>query len=106
MSDAESFLPALDRLLDSVDAATSRRARRPGHGADPRVLAHGVVLVLAEHGVVVRDLSRRLVDFPARAGDGREVLLCRIGSEPRIGWWHEPSDGFAGRRSLDDDPPW
>ncbi len=105
VAEADAFLPALDRLFDSFEAAVAGHGRHPGRGGDPRILAHGVVGVLVEHGVVVRDLGQRLVDFPARAADGREVLLCRIGTEPRIGWWHEPSSGFAGRRSLDD-PPW
>jgi hypothetical protein len=104
-SDADAALPALDRLFDSVTAAVDR-ARGGGSGVDSRVLLHGMVAVLEEDGVLVRDFERRLIDFPARHRDGREILLCRIGSEASIEWWHDPEAGFAGRRSLADDPPW
>lgn len=105
VADAEAFLPALDRLLDSVDEAVGRAPDRVD-GADPRLVLHGLIAVLNEEGVLVRDLERRLVDFPAFGPDGERVLLCRIGAEPRIEWWHDPESGFAGRRRLDDDPPW
>lgn len=105
VADADAFLPSLDRLFDSIDEALERR-RDGAAGTDPRLVLLGLVSVLDEHGVVVRDLDRRLVDFPATGPGGESVLLCRIGAEPNIEWWHDPDAGFAGRRRLDDDPPW
>jgi hypothetical protein len=105
VADADAFLPALDRLFDSVEEGIERH-RGQVAGADPRLLLHGLVTVLGEQGVVVRDLQRRLVDFPGRGPNGEVVLWCRVENEPRIEWWHEPETGFAGRRSLADDPPW
>ena len=49
--------------------------------------------------IVVRDVARGLVDFPALQ-DGEEVYLCWLVEEPEIGWWHELDAGFAGRRRL------
>ena len=49
--------------------------------------------------IVVRDVARGLVDFPALQ-DGEEVYLCWLVDEPQIGWWHELDAGFAGRRPL------
>lgn len=98
---AQAYLPSLDRLFDSLE-----RAVQDGSRVDHPVLYHGVLSVLAEDGVEVRDLARRLVDFPARAGDGSTILLCRVGDEAVIEWWHREQDGFAGRRSLHQDPPW
>jgi hypothetical protein len=49
--------------------------------------------------VVVRDLDRGLVDFPA-VRDGKEIYLCWEEGEPEIGWWHETDAGFAGRQPL------
>ena len=49
--------------------------------------------------VVVRDVERGLVDFPA-IRDNREVYLCRLIDEPEIGHWHPIDEGFAGRRPL------
>lgn len=104
--EADAYLPALDRLFETVEAAVDRARSRPAVGADPRLLLHGLVATLSEDGVLVRDLSRRLIDFPGRGPDGREVVWCRIGTEPTITWWHDPDAGFAGRRNLVDDPPW
>lgn len=50
--------------------------------------------------LVVRDLERGLVDFPALI-DGREVYLCWLLDEPTVGHWHGVEAGFAGRRPLD-----
>lgn len=49
--------------------------------------------------IVVRDLERGLVDFPALI-DGREVYLCWLLDEPQITHWHGIESGFAGRRPL------
>jgi hypothetical protein len=49
--------------------------------------------------VLVRDLDRGLVDFPALI-DGREVYLCWQLDEPEITHWHGLESGFAGRRLL------
>jgi hypothetical protein len=51
--------------------------------------------------IVVRDLERGLVDFPALI-DGREVYLCWLLDEPQVTHWHGIESGFAGRRRLDD----
>jgi hypothetical protein len=51
--------------------------------------------------IVVRDLERGLVDFPAMI-DGREVYLCWLLDEPQITHWHAIESGFAGRRPLID----
>jgi hypothetical protein len=49
--------------------------------------------------IVVRDVVRGLVDFPA-VRDGEEVYLCWLVDEPEIEHWHELDAGFAGRRRL------
>jgi hypothetical protein len=49
--------------------------------------------------IVVRDLERGLVDFPALI-DGREVYLCWLLDEPAVEHWHAVEAGFAGRRPL------
>jgi hypothetical protein len=49
--------------------------------------------------VVVRDVERGLVDFPALR-DGEEVYLCWLVDEDEIRFWHEPDAGFAGRQPL------
>jgi hypothetical protein len=49
--------------------------------------------------IVLRDVDRGLVDFPA-IRDGEEVYLCWLIDEDEIAYWHEPDAGFAGRRPL------
>jgi hypothetical protein len=49
--------------------------------------------------VVLRDLERGLVDFPAMR-DGREVYLCWESGEDEIAFWHDLESGYGGRRPL------
>ena len=50
-------------------------------------------------GIVVRDPSSGLIDFPSKR-EGKVVFLCwRVGEE-RIAYWHDPESGFAGRKPL------
>jgi hypothetical protein len=49
--------------------------------------------------IVLRDLERGLVDFPALR-DGEEIYLCWEEGEDEIGWWHDPGSGYAGRQPL------
>ena len=53
----------------------------------------------AAHGILLRDADSGLVDFPSRR-DGRDVLLCWKLGEDRVGYWHPPETGFAGRQPL------
>jgi hypothetical protein len=50
-------------------------------------------------GVLVKDLDRGLVDFPALR-DGEEVLLCWQVGEGEVAFWHGLEEGFAGRKPL------
>ena len=50
-------------------------------------------------GVLVKDLDRGLVDFPALR-DGEEVLLCWEVGEDEVAFWHGVDEGFAGRKLL------
>jgi hypothetical protein len=49
--------------------------------------------------IVLRDLDRGLIDFPA-IRDGEEVYLCWLLDEDEISFWHDPDAGFAGRQPL------
>jgi hypothetical protein len=54
---------------------------------------------LGELGVLVKDVERGLIDFPALRGD-EEVLLCWELGEPEVAFWHGLEDGYAGRKPL------
>jgi hypothetical protein len=77
------------RRLAELDAQASREAAEIA-----RCIAR-----LEEVGVLVKDLDRGLVDFPALRGD-EEVLLCWHVGEEDVSYWHGLEDGFAGRRPL------
>ena len=57
---------------------------------------------LEEKGIIVRDIRRGLLDFPAVLG-GKEVLLCWLRGEERVGYYHDSQTGFAGRQPLPPD---
>ena len=54
---------------------------------------------LQANGVVLRDLDRGLVDFPALR-EGEEIYLCWEEGEDEIGFWHDTESGFGGRQPL------
>src|SRR5215467_11202365 len=51
-------------------------------------------------GVQVKDLDIGLLDFPCEV-DGQIVLLCWKLGEKAITFWHGVSEGFAGRKPID-----
>lgn len=52
-----------------------------------------------ERQILVKDLERGLVDFPAIIA-GREVFLCWEQGEDDIEFWHDLDAGYAGRERL------
>ena len=52
-----------------------------------------------KHGILVKQISPGLVDFPHMT-EGREIYLCWQESEEDILYWHEISEGFNGRQPL------
>jgi hypothetical protein len=128
LDEAQSLLPILEsllrtaiegkKLIETVDAELQELAHR--------VFLSGGLLVniiqvarrkverektiqrvkdtLAEidaTGVQVKDLDIGLLDFPCQV-EGRTVLLCWKLGEQGITHWHDTSEGFAGRKPIDD----
>ena len=52
-------------------------------------------------GVQVKDLDIGLLDFPCRV-EGEIILLCWKLGEPAITHWHGETEGFAGRKPIDE----
>jgi hypothetical protein len=99
---------ARDRLGDvDARAALAATGQTNGGGHAGKVVSEGflelreLMLELREREIVLRDLDRGLIDFPALRGD-EEIYLCWEEGEAEIGFWHEPEAGFAGRRPLGD----
>ena len=54
---------------------------------------------ILDRGIIVRDVTSGLVDFPSQR-DGREIFLCWIGGEDSIEFWPETTQGFENRKPL------
>ena len=59
-----------------------------------------VLTTIERRGILVRDVNRGLVDFPARREDGQEIHLCWLKNEDTVGFWHLPNAGFASRQPI------
>jgi hypothetical protein len=90
---------------EEARAALTEAAPGNGGGAPGTVVSEAFIdlrdalLELQGVEVVLRDLDRGLVDFPALRED-REVYLCLEDGEDEIGYWHDLEAGFGGREPL------
>jgi hypothetical protein len=99
---------ARDQLTDAeahqllADAAPTNGGGAPGREVGEGFLAVRRLLTgVQELGIVVRDIDRGLIDFPAVIDD-EEVYLCWQLDEDGISWWHDLESGFGGRQPLDE----
>lgn len=91
----------VDRMRSARDGAPTNGHATGGEGAD---VVRAAADDLEAMGVLLRDPSRGLVDFPARAPSGRPYWLCWLEGEPAVEWWHWVEDGFAGRTPVTELP--
>jgi hypothetical protein len=103
----------IDRLRAAREGLSDEEAREalseaaPGNGGgEPGRVVSAAFLELRDAlhelqavEVVLRDLDRGLVDFPA-IREGEEIYLCWEEGEDEIGWWHDAWSGYAGRQPL------
>jgi hypothetical protein len=114
--DADRMLPLVRAIVrDVVETAAEVKARARELGrrqvsAEQRERTEAELVVLQERfeqlhqelhdlGIELKDTERGLIDFPA-LHEGRRVLICWHLGEERIGYWHELTTGFAGRRPI------
>ena len=108
-----SVKPMLQKLRDAKDLLTEEEAHEalsdaaPGNGGGEPGTQVGtaflevrkLLLTLQEAGIVVRDIDRGLIDFPA-IREEREVYLCWELGEDEVAYWHELDAGYRGREPL------
>jgi len=117
LDQANALLPRLRPLLlrlqevqrtladkDTVERLRTAAAGNGGGSAARAVMASGeeygrIAGEIEALGVVVRDPSTGLVDFPAER-DGQPVYLCWRIDEDEVGHWHDRDSGFMGRQPL------
>lgn len=106
--------PLLRRLRDSKEELTDEESHRvlseaaTGNGGGEPGSRVGVAFLevrrllgaLEQAGVVIKDIDRGLIDFPAVL-DGREVFLCWELREDEVAYWHDLEAGYRGRQPLD-----
>ena len=105
------WLAELNRLRVEVERYDKRLGGLNADGQDTggdmvnhwiRALAamQQVLAEFARREIIIKDLSRGLVDFPALIG-GREVFLCWESDEDDIEFWHDLETGYGGREKLE-----
>ncbi len=115
VEEANQLLPGLTESLGRIRRARQtvlsagqkvrRFARRNGGGTPGKDYWEALstlrreVEAITTAGIVLRDAEKGIVDFPARLG-GDDVYLCWRLGEDRVGHWHGPETGFAGRKPL------
>jgi hypothetical protein len=106
--------PVLRKLRDAKDLLTDSEAHdvlsdaAPGNGGGESGRQVGeaflelrrLLSTLQEADIVVRDIDRGLIDFPA-IRDGAEVYLCWELGEDAVEFWHDLESGYRGRQPLD-----
>ena len=80
-------IPAIKRRQDEREKAIQR--------------AKDAVAEIDAAGVQVKDLDIGLLDFPCVVGD-EVILLCWKLGEQGIAHWHNTTEGFAGRKPIDE----
>ena len=117
-AEANALLPQLKALLNQLreakDELTDAEAHEalsgaaPGNGGGEEGRQVGVAFLevrrlletIEQSGIVLRDIDRGLVDFPAVI-DGSEVYLCWELDEDDVAYWHDMDAGYGGREPLD-----
>lgn len=108
-----SLIPVLRSLVIQLGAATDQEALgrvRSAEGHNGGGAAASAMLqasdrvkremeFLQQHGILLRDASSGLVDFPAER-EGRPVFLCWRLGEPAVEYWHQRDEGYVNRQSL------
>lgn len=103
----EEVREARDRLAEpEAHTVLAEAAPANGGGESGRVVGEAfrdvrrLLVEVQATGIVLRDLDRGLVDFPAIL-DGREVYLCWELGEDEVAYWHDLDTGFGGRKPLE-----
>jgi hypothetical protein len=115
--EAKALLPQLRKWLNQLEQAQDHLLKydkrlsslmEPGRDAGgdlvnnwARTIAdvRSVMGEFQRREILIKDIDRGLVDFPAFIG-GKEVFLCWEKDEEDIEFWHDLDTGYAGRERL------
>jgi hypothetical protein len=117
VAEANALLPRLTDLLERLRSARDELTDGEAHellaesgptngGGEPGrqvgvafLEVRRLLAAIEDSGIVLRDIERGLVDFPALI-EGREAYLCWELGESEVAFWHELSTGYGGRKPL------
>lgn len=85
LDNAEPVLSTIGEQQSALDALRAEFAR--------------LIDEIDAFGVILRDVDVGLVDFPARVR-GMPIYLCWRVGEAQVAFWHGPTEGFGGRKSI------
>ena len=118
VAEANAMLPTLEpvllRLREAKDDLTDSEAHAvlteaaPTNGGGDHgrqvgeafLEVRNLLATFEDAGIVVRDIDRGLIDFPAIL-DGEEVYLCWELGEDAVEHWHDLESGYGGRQLLE-----
>ena len=128
LQEAQTLLPVLEsllrnaiegkKLIESVDSELQdlahrvflsggmflnivRLARRKAEREKAIQRVKDALAEIDSTGVQVKDIDIGLLDFPCQV-EGRTVLLCWKLGEKGVTHWHDTSEGFSGRKPIDE----
>jgi hypothetical protein len=61
-----------------------------------------IIKYLSSLSIEVKNIDTALIDFRHIRNNGEEVYLCYMLGEERIEYWHSLSEGFMGRKTLEE----
>lgn len=104
MEEFEAEMLALNHRISlnggtHVDVVATARRKAERVKAEQR--AKDALSEIDSIGVQVKDIDFGLLDFPCEV-EGEVVLLCWKMGEGSITHWHGTSEGFAGRKLIDE----
>jgi len=96
--------PVAKRLETLEPGRTNGKQRKPSHShEETRKALNDLVTEITDHGIVIQDIQRGLIDFPSYI-EGEEVFLCyELEDGEAIVFYHPLDTGYAGRKPLPDD---
>ncbi len=106
----QQWLKQLDHLRARLQVSDKRLSALMESGCDAGgetvetwirlvVDVRSLLLEFQSRDLIIKDMERGLVDFPAVIG-GKEVFLCWERDEEEIGFWHDLDCGYSGREPL------
>ncbi|MBN2326214.1 MAG: DUF2203 domain-containing protein [Candidatus Omnitrophica bacterium] len=80
-----------------------RTSPRPRNREEITKEINDLITEIADQGIVIQDIYKGLVDFPAFV-NGEEVFLCyELSDGDRVRFFHAIDAGYAGRQPLPED---